>query len=170
MDVTGTNQLNELIGEEDEDTLEGKYLTFPLGNEEYGLEIRHVTEIVGIQHITEMPDMPTYVKGVINLRGKVIPVMDVRMRFGLDPKQYDDHTCIVVVNIQSIAVGLVVDTVSEVISIAGNRIEPPPTLRRGDTSRYIQGLGKVDETVKILLNIEQLLYDQELQQITSAAS
>ena len=146
--------------EEDEDTLLGKFLTFPLGKEEYGLEIRHVTEIVGIQKITEVPDMPQYVKGVINLRGKVIPVMDVRTRFTLAEKPYDDHTCIVVVNINDSSVGLIVDTVSEVISIPDGNIDPPPSVTKGDSSRFIKGLGKVGDTVVILLDIGQLLFEE----------
>lgn len=164
------NENREQAGIEQEledDTLEGKYLTFPLGKEEYGLEIRNVTEIVGIQRITEVPDMPPFIRGVINLRGKVIPVMDVRLRFNLEPKPYDDHTCIIVVNVNGTAVGLVVDTVSEVLSIAGNLIDPPPSVKKGESSRYIQGLGKVGDGVKILLDIRQLLFDDELEQITA---
>lgn len=160
------NQMVDRFGSEvDEDTLEGKFLTFPLGKEEYGLEIRHVTEIVGIQKITEVPDMPPYVKGVINLRGKVIPVMDVRVRFSFEEKEYDEQTCIIVVNISDAPVGLIVDTVSEVISITGSNIDPPPSVKKGDSSRFIKGLGKVGETVVILLDIGQLLYDDHMEQI-----
>jgi purine-binding chemotaxis protein CheW len=163
------NEEREMDLEAEEDTLVGKYLTFPLGAEEYGLEIRHVTEIVGIQRITEVPDMPPFVRGVINLRGKVIPVMDVRIRFGLAPKSYDDHTCIVVVNLNGVSVGLIVDTVSEVLSISENQIDPPPSVRKGESSRYIKGLGKIGESVKILLDIQQLLYDEELKQLDQVA-
>lgn len=155
--------------EDVEDTLEGKFLTFPLGMEEYGLEIRHVTEIVGIQRITEVPDMPPFVRGVINLRGKVIPVMDVRVRFNLELKPYDDHTCIIVVNLNGTSVGLIVDTVSEVISIPGEKIDPPPSVRKGESSRFIRGLGKVGEEVKILLDVQKLLYDGEIQQLAGVA-
>lgn len=155
------------VGEDD--TLEGKYLTFPLGNEEFGLEIRHVTEIVGIQRITEVPDMPPFVRGVINLRGKVIPVIDVRARFHLETRGYDDHTCIVVVNLNGTAVGLIVDTVSEVVPISGEQIDPPPALRKGESSRFIQGLGKVGDGVKILLDIQRLLYDDEVRQLADGA-
>lgn len=153
--------------DEEDDTLEGKYLTFPLGKEEYGLEIRNVTEIVGIQRITEVPDMPPFIRGVINLRGKVIPVMDVRARFNLEPREFDDHTCIIVVNLNGTAVGLVVDTVSEVMNIPLQQIDPPPSVKKGETSRYLQGLGKVGDSVKILLDIRKLLYDEELEQIAS---
>src|SRR3990172_5823963 len=103
------------IEEIDEDTQEGKYLTFTMGKEEYGIEIHNVTEIIGIQSITDLPDTPDFVKGVINLRGKVIPVLDVRLRFKMEEKAYNDRTCIIVVNIRNMSVGLIVDTVSEVL-------------------------------------------------------
>ncbi|MEW6772018.1 MAG: chemotaxis protein CheW [Bacillota bacterium] len=150
-----------LEDEEDEDTQEDKFLTFILGEEEYGIEIRHVTEIIGIQSITEVPDMPAHVKGVINLRGKVVPVMDVRLRFGMPERPHDDRTCIVVINIDGQAVGLVVDRVSEVLDIPKDDIEPPPAVKRGAGSRFIQGMGKVGAEVKILLNAERLLHDEE---------
>lgn len=150
-----------LEDDEGEDTQEGKFLTFILGEEEYGIEIRHVTEIIGIQSITEVPDMPAHVRGVINLRGKVIPVMDVRLRFGMPERPYDDRTCIVVINIDGQAVGLVVDRVSEVLDIPKDDIEPPPAVRKGEESRFIQGMGKVGEEVKILLDAHKLLYDDE---------
>jgi purine-binding chemotaxis protein CheW len=151
-----------LEDDEGEDTQEGKFLTFILGEEEYGIEIRHVTEIIGIQSITEVPDMPAHVKGVINLRGKVIPVMDVRLRFGMPERPYDDRTCIVVINIDGQAVGLVVDRVSEVLDIPKDDIEPPPAVRKGEESRFVQGMGKVGEEVKILLDARKLLYDDEV--------
>lgn len=155
--------MNEDFGE-DEDTQKGKFLTFHLANEDYGIEIRYVTEIIGIQKITEVPDMPEFVKGVINLRGKVIPVMDVRMRFLLPPREYNDRTCIVVVNVNGTAVGLVVDEVSEVADIPENQIEPPPRASRTSSSRYIQGMGKIGQDVKILLDVNHLLYDEHMLQ------
>lgn len=148
-----------------EDTQEGKYLTFSIGDEEYGVEIRYVTEIIGIQKVTDLPDTPEYVKGVINLRGKVIPVIDVRLRFGIDERDYDERTCIIVVNLGGTTVGLIVDSVSEVIDIPEEDVAAPPKVNKGAGSRYIQGLGKVDEEVKILLNMERLLFDDELEQI-----
>ena len=146
--------------EEEEDTQEDKYLTFLIGQEEYGIEIRYVTEIIGIQNITEVPDMPPFIKGVINLRGKVIPVMDVRLRFGVEARPYDDRTCIVVINIGDTLVGLIVDRVSEVLDIPKTDLEPPPRVRKGEESRFIQGMGKVGDKVKIILNAEKLLYEQ----------
>ncbi|OPY58567.1 MAG: Chemotaxis protein CheW [Pelotomaculum sp. PtaU1.Bin035] len=149
--------------EDDEDTQEDKFLTFILGKEEYGIEIRFVTEIIGIQNITEVPDMPHYIKGVINLRGKVVPVMDVRLRFGVKERPYDDRTCIVVINIDDQSVGLIVDRVSEVLDIPKTEIEPPARVKKGENSRFIQGMGRVGEQVKILLNAHKLLFDEEQQ-------
>lgn len=146
---------------DDEDTQEDKFLTFVLNREEYGIEIRYVTEIVGIQNITQVPDMPGFIKGVINLRGKVIPVMDVRLRFDIEERSYDDRTCIVVININEQAVGLIVDRVSEVLDIPKTEIELPPKIRRSERSNFIQGLGKVGDKVKILLNANKLLYEGE---------
>lgn len=147
--------------EESEDTQKDKFLTFRIANEDYGLDIRHVTEIIGIQKITQVPDMPDYVKGVINLRGKVIPIMDVRIRFHLEPRDYDDRTCIVVVNVNDNAVGLVVDTVKEVADIPAENIEPAPKGNAGVGHQYIMGLGKIGDEVKILLDVERLLYEEE---------
>ena len=151
--------------DEDEDTQKDKFLTFHLAGEDYGIEIAHVTEIIGIQKITEVPDMPDFVKGVINLRGKVIPVMDVRRRFNLEARDYDDRTCIIVVDIRGTAVGLVVDKVNEVADIPADQIEPPPMTKQGSASRFIQGIGKIGDEVKILLTIDRLLFDDELEKL-----
>jgi purine-binding chemotaxis protein CheW len=153
---------DDLVDDDDEDTQKDKFLTFRIGNEDYGIEIRHVTEIVGIQKITEVPDMMGFVKGVINLRGNVIPVIDVRIRFQMEPRSYDDRTCVVVVNIREMAVGLVVDTVNEVLSIPEAQVSGPPKFHRGEGARFIQGMGKVGDQVKILLDVERLLQDDEL--------
>ncbi|MHC4886759.1 MAG: chemotaxis protein CheW [Planctomycetota bacterium] len=124
---TGRDALDdELYDEDDEDTQENRFLTFRLGDEDYGIEIRHVIEIVGIQKITDVPDMPDFVKGVINLRGQVIPVMDVRLRFHMDPRDYDERTCVIVVQLETATVGLVVDTVQEVREIMEARWRPVP--------------------------------------------
>lgn len=148
--------------DENEDTQEGKFLSFRIGNEVYGIEIRHVTEIVGIQKITEVPDMPHYVKGVINLRGSVIPVVDVRLRFNMKPRDYDDRTCVIVVNVNESPIGLVVDAVREVISILPEQISPPPSVSKGEVTKYIQGIGRFDEDVIILLAMNELLYDKRI--------
>jgi purine-binding chemotaxis protein CheW len=154
-------ELLEEDEEDNEDTQEDKYLTFVIDREDFGIEIRHVTEIIGIQNITEVPDMPAYVKGVINLRGKVIPVMDVRLRFGVTERPYDDRTCIIVININEQPVGLIVDRVLEVLDIQKGEIEPPPKIRKGKSNRFVQGMGKVGDQVKILLDANRLLFDEE---------
>ncbi len=154
--------LNNVILEEEEllaSEMDGKYLTFALGDEQYGISIRHVTEIIGVQHITGMPDVDDYVKGVINLRGKVIPVIDMRLRFGLEEADYDERTCIVVVNIEDSSVGLIVDTVAEVQAIDDEHIDQPPSVFSNEAKEYIEGLGRVDDQVKILLNTRKILFD-----------
>ncbi len=151
-----------------EDTMEDKYLIFRIDDEEYGIAIRDVIEIIGIQNITDLPDMPPFVKGVINLRGKVIPIIDVRLRFGIREREYDRRTCIIVVSISDVLVGMIVDSVSEVIDIPPDDIEPPPTIRKGEASRFIKGLGKVEEDVKILLSTDKLLFDDEIGRISDA--
>jgi len=145
----------------EEDTMEGKFLIFNIGEEDFGIAIRDVTEIIGIQRVTDLPDTPPYVKGVINLRGKVIPVIDVRIRFSMVEKEHDDRTCIIVVTMNGTAVGLIVDSVEEVLDIPAAQVEPPPSINRGSASRYISGLGKVGESVKILLDTQRLLYEEE---------
>ena len=147
--------------DENEDTQKGKFLTFKIGNEEYGIEIKYVTEIIGIQKITEIPELPEYIKGVINLRGQIIPVMDVRLRFKKEPVEYDDRTCVIVVAIDGMPVGLIVDNVSEVISIPEENIVPPPDPKTGFQNRYIKGIGKAGENVKLILDCNMLLSDDE---------
>jgi len=147
----------------DQDSMQGMYLTFDLAGEGYGLEICHVTEIIGIQKVTNVPDMPDHVIGVLNLRGKVIPIVDVRLRFNLPLREYDERTCIIVVNVNDNPVGLVVDQVSEVVDIEQKDIEPPPATGKGG-GHYIQGLGKIGEKVKILLNVEALVEEDDLEE------
>ncbi|HIJ79792.1 MAG TPA: purine-binding chemotaxis protein CheW [Deltaproteobacteria bacterium] len=153
---------------DDEDTQKDKYLTFHLAGEDYGIEIAYVTEIIGIQKIVEAPDLPDFIKGVINLRGKVIPVMDVRARFKLALRDYDERTCIIVVNIEENAVGLVVDEVREVADIPEAQVEPPPKSGRKTKSSFIKGMGKLDDEVKIILDVGQLLYDEEVEALVEA--
>lgn len=152
----------------EEDTQEGKFLTFSLGNESYGIEIRYVTEIIGIQPITEIPDLPEYVKGIINLRGKIIPVMDVRLRFNKEPKDYNDRTCVIVVDIRDAAIGLVVDSVSEVIAIPEQNIIEPPKISKRYQNRYIKSIGKVGNEVKLLLDCEMLLDEDDVSLLTES--
>jgi purine-binding chemotaxis protein CheW len=150
-----------------EDTQKGKFLTFSV-EENYGIEIKHVTEIIGIQEITNIPELPKYVKGIINLRGKIIPVMDVRLRFKKTPIDYNDRTCIVVIDVKDISIGLIVDNVSEVISIDDMNIVPPPETKKGFNNHYVKGIGKVGNDVKLLLDCDKLLNEDEVEEISSS--
>ncbi len=142
--------------------LAGKYLTFALGKEEYGLGILNVREIIGVMEITAVPHTPDHIKGVINLRGRVIPVMDLRLRFGMEAAEYNERTCIIVVEVQAqtgqFQVGMVVDSVSEVSNIASEDIEPPPSFGTSVTdTANILGMAKVKGEVKILLDIDKVI-------------
>jgi purine-binding chemotaxis protein CheW len=159
-----SEMLKEAIMDE-EDTQQGKFLTFTLGKEVFGLEIRHVTEIVGIQKINTIPESPGYIKGIINLRGKIIPVIDMRLRLKKEPEEYTDRTCIIVVEIQDITIGLVVDSVAEVITIADELISPPPDIRTGLQSRYIEGIAKVDEGIILLLDNRMIISDADIDEL-----
>lgn len=150
------HELNTVLAFE-EDTQKGKFLTFALGKEEYGVEIKYVTEIIGIQAITEIPEMPDYIKGIINLRGKIIPIMDVRLRFSKEFKGYNDRTCIIVIELEDLSIGLVVDCVSEVLPIPEENISKPPNFQQGFQNKYIKGIGKVGQEVKLLLDCNMLL-------------
>ena len=151
----------EEYGNIEEETLKDRYLTFLIDKEYYGIEVRYITEIVGIQPITVVPEVPQYVKGIINLRGKIIPVMDVRLRFKKEPKEYNDRTCIVVVDVNGVSIGLIVDSVSEVTSIIESDIVPPPDANTGFNNKYIKGIGKVGDEVKLLLDCSKLLSDED---------
>ena len=145
---------------------EGKYLTFTLDKEEYGIGILKIKEIIGMMAITPVPQTPEFLKGVINLRGKVIPVVDLRLRFGMDSIEYNERTCIIVVEIadqaDTVQIGIVVDSVSEVLNIKGEDIEDTPTFATKLNTDYILGMAKMDRGVKILLDIDQVLTGQEL--------
>jgi purine-binding chemotaxis protein CheW len=161
-------EIMEELLEMEEDTQKGRFLTFALGNEIYGIEIKHVTEIIGIQAITELPELPEYIMGIINLRGKIIPVMDVRLRFKKEFRDYNDRTCIIVIDISEVSIGLIVDSVSEVLSIGEQDIVEPPRLNNGQHNRYIKNIGKVDNEVKLLLDCEKLLAENEIEELHEA--
>ncbi|MBN1435493.1 MAG: purine-binding chemotaxis protein CheW [Sedimentisphaerales bacterium] len=148
---------------------EGKYLTFALGAEEYGLEILKVREIIGYVDVTSVPQTPSYVRGVINLRGQVIPVVDLRAKFCMEEAERTEATCIIVVEISkadgTISTGLVVDQVQEVLDISAEQIEPTPEFGSAVDTDFILGMGKVGESVKILLNIDKVLGNDEMAQI-----
>lgn len=147
-------------------TANGKHLIFKLAEEEYGLDILKVKEIIGMMEITAVPKTPEFVKGVINLRGKVIPVIDLRLKFGLPSKEYDDRTCIVVMEVAhesgSVQMGIVVDAVSEVQNIGSEDVEPTPSFGTALDTQYIKGMAKVEGRVTILLDIDRVLSGQEI--------
>lgn len=145
---------------EEEDTQKGKFLTFFLDQEVYGIEIHLVTEIIGIQPITEVPEVPEYVRGIINLRGKIIPVMDVRLRFKKTAKPYNDRTCVIVVEVNAVSLGLIVDGVAEVLAIGDENIVQPPEIKSSQ-NRYIKGIGKIDDEIKLLLDCNKLLNEED---------
>lgn len=152
---------------------EGKYLTFCLAEEEYGIGILKIKEIIGMMPITAVPQTPAYIKGVINLRGKVIPVMDLRLRFGLPGADYSDRTCIIVVEIDgqagTIQVGVVVDAVSEVLNIKGDDIEATPSFGTRLNTDCILGMAKMGAGIKILLDINRVLNGEEAALLSEAA-
>jgi purine-binding chemotaxis protein CheW len=158
-------QLNKAIMEK-----EGKYLTFALGPEEYGLEILKVREIIGYMDITAVPQTPHHVKGVINLRGQVIPVIDLRAKFGMETTDVTDQTCIIVAETsqssRKFSTGIVVDHVQEVLDIAGEDIEEAPQFGSSVNTDFILGMGKIGESVKILLDIDKVLAGTDFQNLS----
>jgi purine-binding chemotaxis protein CheW len=152
---------------------EGKYLTFTLAEEEYGIGILKIKEIIGMMPITTVPQTPKFVKGVINLRGKVIPVIDLRLRFGMESMDYTERTCIIVVEIDgttsTVQIGIVVDAVSEVLNITGKDIEDTPTFGAKLNTNYILGMAKMEGGVKILLDIDRVLNGNEISVLEKAA-
>jgi purine-binding chemotaxis protein CheW len=148
------------------DSRAGKYLAFHVGAEEYAIGVLGVREIMGMQDVTAVPHTPPYVKGIINLRGKVVPVVDLRLKFQMPSTGYTPRTCIVVVNIPGeaggILMGVIVDAVSEVVNVVAAEIENPPDFGEGISIPYLIGVAKSKGTVKLLLNIEQVLTASEL--------
>lgn len=140
----------------------GKYLSFMLGNETYGLEILKVREIIGMLDITPLPQTPAFVKGVINLRGKVIAVLDLRTKFGLEEKAYSNETCMIIVDLINKQIGLIVDSVRDVVNIPDSNIEKTPAFGVKVKIEFIKGLGKLGKTVAILLDIDKVLTSEEL--------
>jgi purine-binding chemotaxis protein CheW len=153
--------------DEEEGSTDNKYLTFSIAEEVYGIDISDVTEIVEIQKITVVPDMPKYVKGIINLRGKVIPIVDLRLRFNMEARDFDDRTCIVIVNVRKSSIGFIVDTVLEVVVIPEKDVSEPPQFKStGSHENYVTGIGKVGEHVKILLDAEKIVHQDEIEKIS----
>ena len=167
--ATQVEQVNKALLEK-----EGKYLTFTLGSEEYGLEILKVREIFGYMEITAIPQTPAYVKGVINLRGQVIPVIDLRAKFGMETAELTEETCIIVTEVnqgeQTFSTGIVVDRVQEVLDIDGENVEETPQFGSSVNTDFILGMGKIGDTVKILLNIDRVLAGDDLEGFASSAN
>jgi purine-binding chemotaxis protein CheW len=159
-------KISEELHTQEASSLDGKYLTFELGQEEYGVGILKIKEIIGMMPITSVPDTPSFIRGVIKLRGKVIPITDLRMKFGLENTDYTKRTCIVVVEIgdgaELLTMGLVVDGVSEVANIRGGEIEATPDFGNGKNSNFVQGMAKIAGGVKILLDIDRILTGEQL--------
>lgn len=156
------------------DANENKFLSFRIGREEFGVEILRVREIIGVIDVTPLPQTPAYVKGVINLRGKIIPVIELRAKLGLEPKEYTEETCIIVVEVsdggdERFHMGVIVDSVSEVIDIPRDNIEPAPRFGSNLNTSYILGMGKVKEQVLILLDIDRVMTQADLTHIAEAA-
>lgn len=146
--------------EDEEDTQKDKYLTFSLGQEIYGIDIKVVIEIIGIQAITGVPEVPDYVRGIINLRGKIIPVVDMRLRFKKEFRDYNDRTCVVVIEVNDVLIGLIVDGVAEVLDIPEDHVVPPPKLKASQ-NKYVRGIGKTGEQVTLLLDWSKLFSEQD---------
>lgn len=146
------------------DAQKGKYMTFKSGNEYFGLKIQYVNEIIGFQTITAIPETEDYIKGLINLRGKILPVIDVRLRFKQEPFEYNDRTCIIVINVKETVVGLIIEKIAEVVEIQDENILPPPSIGRADKvqNKYVYGIGRVGDDVKLLLDPDKLINDEDL--------
>jgi purine-binding chemotaxis protein CheW len=147
----------------------GKFLTFFLAGEEYGIEILNVHEIIGMMSITSVPGTPDYILGIINLRGKIIPIVDLRCKFGMESKAQTAETCIIVVHVQGVEVGIVVDRVSEVLNISDDDIEPSPSFGKEVNTDFILGIGKSQSKVKILLNIDRVISTDQIVQLQKIA-
>jgi purine-binding chemotaxis protein CheW len=153
----------DVLGESyEDDNIDNMYLTFRVADEDYAVGIAYVTEIVGIQKFKRVPDVPEFIKGVINLRGKVIPIMDVRLRFGLPEKEYNDRTCIIVLEVDGVPTGIVVDEVSEVLEIPSSEISPPPGWQNTGDKGVILGMGKLSNIVCAILDVSKFLFATDI--------
>ena len=149
--------------EELEDIRQGKYMTFQVGTDVFGIELKYVNEIIQMQPVTPIPEVEHFIKGLINLRGKIIPVIDVADRFGKESFEYNDRTCVIVIEVKNIEVGLIIENIAEVVSIEEEDILPPPTVGHGSIqNKFVRGIGKIGENVKLLLDPVKLLSDDAL--------
>lgn len=150
-------------GEELEDIRQGKYMTFQVGTDVFGIELKYVNEIIQMQPVTPIPEVEHFIKGLINLRGKIIPVIDVADRFDKKVFEYNDRTCVIVIEVKGVEVGLIIENIAEVVSIDSENILPPPTVGHGSgQSKFVHGIGKIGEDVKLLLDPVKLLSDDAL--------
>lgn len=148
-----------------ESEMSGKYLTFFTDNQLFGVPIADVVQIAGVQQITEIPEFPHYVKGIINLRGEIIPIMDMRLRLGKVEAVYTDRTCIIITNIKDYYMGLIVDQVEEVTDISDELIAPPPTVTGSSGESYLTGIGKLTNKVVLLMDTQKILYNEKLAEL-----
>lgn len=148
----------EIFSNAHTDDLEGRFLTFYINGALYGIELSHVIEIIQVQSFTHIPNVPPYVKGVINLRGKIVPAIDVRLKFNLPEIEYNDKTCIIVVTINDMQVGLIVDSVSEVATINPDRVSVPPEFGSRDTNKYLAGIAEVGKRVILIIDCGRFFY------------
>lgn len=153
-------ELTSNVKMSEEDTQKGRFLLFSIDGELYGIEINHVTEIIGFQSITKIPELPVYIKGIINLRGKIIPLMDVSLRFNKGQKEYNDRTCVIVVELRELCIGLIVDCVTEVSVISEENIVEPPVVNKEFNNRFVKSIGKHEDRVVLLLDCDNLILEQ----------
>ena len=162
MDLTdGKMDIPDVIVEDE--IQKEQYMTFKCSDEIYGISIKYVNEIIGLSQITKVPETQAYLIGLINLRGKIIPVIDVRIRFGKEPLEYNDRTCVIVIDVKSTVIGLIVDAIDEVAAFAENEITPPPSVSdlAMQAKKYVFGIGRVNGEVKLLLDPDKLINDPE---------
>ncbi|MCI9066440.1 MAG: purine-binding chemotaxis protein CheW [Lachnospiraceae bacterium] len=157
----GTDETEELL---EEDSQKGMFMTFQTGKEFFGISISYVNEIIAMQPIAAIPEVDDYIKGLINLRGKIIPVIDVRVRFKMEPCEYTDRTCIIVIDVKSTMIGLIVERLADVDTIAEDSIVPPPSLGRKEHehNKYVYGLARTGDTVTLLLDPEKLIKQDDI--------
>jgi purine-binding chemotaxis protein CheW len=148
----------------EEDAMEGKYLTFRVGHDRYGIAIRYVTEIVGVQKIIEVPELPDYMLGIISLRGQVIPVMDARMRFHHESTVFDERTCIIIIDLEGLVIGLIVDRVDEVVQLKDQQLESADTISRLG-NKFVESIGKLGDQIILIVNPERIMSDKQLNEL-----
>lgn len=164
----GTDETEELL---EEDSQKGMFMTFQTGKEFFGISISYVNEIIAMQPIAAIPEVDDYIKGLINLRGKIIPVIDVRVRFKMEPCEYTDRTCIIVIDVKSTMIGLIVERLADVDTISEDSIVPPPSLGRKEHehNKYVYGLARTGDTVTLLLDPEKLIKQDDIAAVVEDA-